>query len=288
MYNPKHAEEVFALMKGAYDLHTHTSPDFVKRSLNDDELLKQADQYGMAGVMLKNHLDPTPARAIIINTSGRYSAKAYSSAVLNLSIGGLNPIAVKYYLQMGAKVIWMPTLHARNQIEYFGRDKNLAHPGIRLLDEEGMLKPEVLVCLDYIKEYDATVATGHISIGESIAVCTAAREKGIRTVLTHPDWTCTTLPVDVQKSLVSQGVMVEKLWFDIGINHVTSEYMAKTIQDLGAENCYMATDRGQAGVEYPAEGMMMFMDAMLDCGLTYDEIYKMTHDNPKKVLGMTE
>lgn len=285
MYKPKHTEKVLALMKGAYDLHTHTSPDFFPRSLDDEELLKQADMYGMAGVMLKNHLDPTPARALLANTTGRYRAKAYGSAVLNLSIGGLNPIAVKYYLQLGAKIIWMPTVHARNQIEYFGRDKNLKHPGIRLLDEDGYLKPEVLECLDLIKEYDAAIATGHISIGESIAVCTASRERGIRTVLTHPDWTCTSLPVDIQKMLADKGVIIEKLWFDIGINHVTAEYMAQTIRDVGAANCYMATDRGQAGKEYPVEGLMMFMDAMLDCGLSDDDIYIMTHENPKKVLG---
>ena len=223
MYTPKHKNEVLELMKGAYDLHTHTSPDFGVRALNDRELLEQADAYGMAGVMLKNHLDPTPARAILANTSGQYTAKAYGSAVLNLSIGGLNPLAVKYYLKLGAKIIWMPTLHARNQIEYFGRDPFANHPGIRLLDENGDLKPEVLEILDLIKEYDATVATGHISIGESIAVCNAARERGVRTVLTHPDWTCTTVPADVQTQLVKKGVILEKLWFDIGINHVTAE-----------------------------------------------------------------
>ena len=136
MYTPKHKNEVLELMKGAYDLHTHTSPDFGARALNDRELLEQADAYGMAGVMLKNHLDPTPARAILANTSGQYTAKAYGSAVLNLSIGGLNPLAVKYYLKLGAKIIWMPTLHARNQIEYFGRDPFANHPGIRLLKME--------------------------------------------------------------------------------------------------------------------------------------------------------
>lgn len=285
MYQPKHAEEVFELMNGAYDLHTHTSPDFWARSLNDRELLQQADAYGMAGVMLKNHLDPTPARAVLANMLGAHQAKAYGSAVLNLTVGGMNPIAVKYYLQLGAKIIWMPTIHARNHIEYFGRDTNIDHPGIRLLDDEGRLKPEVLECLDLIREYDAALATGHISIGESIAVCKEARERGIRIILTHPDWACTTIPAEIQKRLAETGVIIEKLWLDIGIDHVTAEYMSQTIRDVGAGNCYMATDRGQAGKEYPAEGMMMFMDAMLDCGLTYDEIYLMTHDNPRKVLG---
>lgn len=285
MYQPKHADKVLKLMNGAYDLHTHTSPDFGERSLNDGELLKQADMYGMAGVMLKNHLDPTPARATLANLLGGHQARAYGSAVLNLTVGGINPIAVKYYLQLGAKIIWMPTVHARNQMEYFGRDVNIEHPGIRLLDDDGNLKAEVLECLDLIKEFNAAVATGHISIGESIAVCTEARKRGIKTILTHPDWACTTIPVEIQKRMAEMGVIIEKLWFDIGINHVTAEYMAQTIRDVGVEHCYMATDRGQAGKEYPAEGMMMFMDAMLDCGFTYDEIYLMTHDNPKAVLG---
>lgn len=286
MYEPKHKDEVLELMKGAYDLHTHTAPDFGPRSLNDMQLLEQADQYGMAGVVLKNHLDPTPARATLTNISGKYKAKAYGSAVMNLTVGGLNPIAAKYYLQLGAKIIWMPTLHARNQIEYFGKDSFIQHPGIRLLDETGDLKPEVLEILDEIKEYDATVATGHISIGESIAVCNAARERGIRTVLTHPDWACTTVPVEIQTDLVKKGVILEKLWFDIGINHVTEEYMAQTIRDAGVENCYMSTDRGQAGKEYPAEALMMYMDTMLDCGFSVEEIHLMTHENPKRVLGI--
>ena len=53
MYQPRNQEKVLRLMEGAYDLHTHTSPDFFPRALDDFELLRQADQYGMAGVMLK-------------------------------------------------------------------------------------------------------------------------------------------------------------------------------------------------------------------------------------------
>ncbi len=284
MYEPRNKDQVLDLMKGAYDLHTHTSPDFFPRALDDFKLLKQADEYGMAGVMLKNHLDPTPARAILVNSRG-YKAKAYGSAVMNLTVGGVNPIAAQRYLELGAKIIWMPTIHSRNQIEYSKIDGKLNHPGIRLLDEEGNLKAEVLEVLDLVKEYGAAVATGHISIGESIAVCTAARERGIKTILTHPDWACTTVPLEIQKLLVSKGVIVEKLWFDVGLNLVTAGYMAQTIKELGPENCFLATDRGQAGMEFPAEGLMMFMDAMLDEGLTYDQVHYMTHDNPEKIIG---
>lgn len=283
MYQPRN-EQVLKLMESAYDLHTHTSPDFFPRSLDDFELMRQADEYKMAGVMLKNHLDPTPARAHLVNSMG-YKAKAYGSAVMNLSVGGLNPIAAQKSLELGAKIIWMPTIHSRNQIEYSKIDGKLNHPGIRLLDDEGNLKPEVYDILDLVKEYGAAVATGHISIGESIAVCTAARERGIKTILTHPDWACTMVPIEIQKLLVMKGVIVEKLWFDVGLNLITAEYMAQTIKELGPENCFMATDRGQKGLEFPAEGLMMFMDAMLDCGFSAEEVHRMTHENPEKVIG---
>ena len=285
MYQPKH-EEVLEILHGAYDLHTHTAPDFYPRSLDDEELLRQTDEYCMAGVMLKNHLDPTPARAALINASGRYHAKAYGGMVTNISVGGLNPVAVHCALELGAKVVWMPTVHARNQIEYTRLDKFAdKYAGIRLLDEDGALKTEVYEILELIREYGAAVATGHISIGESIAVCSAAREMGIKTILTHPDWTCTTVPIEIQKRLADKGVIVEKLWFDIGLNHITAEYMAKTIWDLGAQNCYLATDRGQKGFEYPVEGLMMFMDAMFDNGLSAREIEIMTHETPERVIG---
>ena len=285
MYQTKH-EEVLELLRGAYDLHTHTAPDFYPRCLNDEELLDQAEQYGLSGVMLKNHLDPTPARAILANEIGKRKVKAYGGIVMNLSVGGLNPVAAHCALDLGAKVVWMPTVHARNQIEYVRLDKfSEGKPGIRLLDEEGNLKPEVLEILELVKSYNATVATGHISLGESVAVCTAARKMGIKTVLTHPDWACTTIPVEIQKKLVDMGVIVEKLWFDVGLNHVTAAYMAQTIRDLGVENCYLATDRGQKNFEYPVEALMMFMDAMLDEGFSKEEVRIMTHDVPERVIG---
>lgn len=285
MYQPRH-DVVLQLMHGAYDLHTHTAPDFYPRCVNDKEILEQADAYGMAGVMLKNHLDPTPARASLANETGNHKVKAYGGIVMNLSVGGLNPIAAHCALDLGAKVVWMPTVHARNQIEYVRLDKFAnGKPGIRLLDEEGNLKAEVLEILELVKQYDAAVATGHISIGESIAVCTAAREMGIRTVLTHPDWACTTVPIEIQKRLVGMGVIVEKLWFDVGLNHVTSAYIAQTIRDLGVSNCYLSTDRGQKNYEYPVEGLMMFMDAMLDEGFSEDEVRTLTHDTPSRVIG---
>ena len=43
------------LMKGACDLHTHPQPSHFPRALDDFALVREADEYGMAGVMIKSH-----------------------------------------------------------------------------------------------------------------------------------------------------------------------------------------------------------------------------------------
>lgn len=283
MYQPKH-EIVYELIKGAYDLHMHPSPDVTERSLNDYEAMQMADKYGMAGILIKNHLDPTPARARLLNESHQFKTKAYSGAVLNKSVGGLNPDTVKLYLDLGADVIWMPTLHAENHIAFYGKGKYCHDHGIRILDENGNLKPEVYDILDLVKEYNAVLATGHISLEESFVLCKEAHSRNIKVVLTHPEWTATFMPIDMQKELLQEGVIFEKLWYDIGLNHVSAAYMADTMKELGFENCYLSTDRGQPGKEYPIEGLMMFMDALLDCGIREKDILTMSHQVPAYLM----
>lgn len=108
-------DQARALLQGSYDLHIHPIPSHVPRLLDDFEVLAQAEEAGMAGVLLKNHYEPTGARAILANRRGEgFRAKAYGAAVLNWPLGGLNPYAVHSALKMGAHVIFMPTRDAAN------------------------------------------------------------------------------------------------------------------------------------------------------------------------------
>ena len=100
-------DQARALLQGSYDLHIHPIPSHVPRLLDDFEVLAQAEEAGMAGVLLKNHYEPTGARAILANRRGEgFRAKAYGAAVLNWPLGGLNPYAVHSALKMGAHVIF--------------------------------------------------------------------------------------------------------------------------------------------------------------------------------------
>ena len=52
-------DQARALLQGSYDLHIHPIPSHVPRLLDDFEVLAQAEEAGMAGVLLKNHYEPT-------------------------------------------------------------------------------------------------------------------------------------------------------------------------------------------------------------------------------------
>ena len=45
------------LIKGGYDLHTHTEPSAFHRALDDFDLVREAGEAGMAGVLIKAHTD---------------------------------------------------------------------------------------------------------------------------------------------------------------------------------------------------------------------------------------
>ena len=102
---------------------------------------------------------------------------------------------------------------------------------------------------------------------------------GIKTVLTHPDWACTTIPVEIQKSWLIWGDR-EKLWFDVGLNHSYGNLHGT--DDTGSWRGKLPSgDRPRTeNFEYPVEALMMFMDAMLDEGFSKEEVRIMTHDVP--------
>ena len=138
-------DQARALLQGSYDLHIHPIPSHVPRLLDDFEVLAQAEEAGMGGVLLKNHHEPTGARALPANRRGEgFRAKAYGAAVLNWPLGGLNPYAVHSALKMGAHVIFMPTRDAANCLfhgdmpgDFFQRE------GISLLDKQRNLGREI-------------------------------------------------------------------------------------------------------------------------------------------------
>ncbi len=280
-------EQARILLKGAYDLHMHAAPSPFNRALDDFDLLQAAGEAGMAGIMLKSHYESTAARAALVNRHSSSTARAYGGIALNWPVGGLNPYAVENALKRGAKIVWMPTRDAQNSLcsgnmpgDFFDRK------GITILDGQGNLNPAVLEMMEIVKRYHAALATGHISPEESILLCQEGVRRGVRMVLTHPEFDRTRIDASTQRELAEQGVWIEKCWYNIAERNCTVQEMAQHIQEVGPDHCFLSSDRGQSGRELPVEGMLQFLSALLKEGISFDSLHRMTHTIPCRVLGI--
>lgn len=277
------------ILCGGYDLHTHTEPSAFHRGLNDFELLEEADALGMAGVLIKAHYGSTAPRAALLNLSGLYKTRAYGGLALNHPTGGLNPYAVENALKMGAAIIWMPTRDSENCLKYGDMPGDFfSRPGISILDRSGghssdSLKAEVREIFELVKKYSGWLATGHLNAAESVLLCREGRKSGVNMILTHPEWDRTKVPGPIQQELAALGVLVEKNWLNLAEASVSPEEMAANIRLAGPEHVYLATDRGQAGAEHPAEGMLRFIETLWNQGFTQTELETMVRTVPARI-----
>lgn len=279
-------DEYKDLINGGYDLHIHTNPSHFNRLLDDFEALEQAKEFGMSGILIKSHYESTAARAkIATKYVGEGKIKAYGSIVLNHPVGGLNPFAVYSALEMGAKIIFMPTRDSLNCLKFGNMDGDFfERKGICILDKNGKLKNEVIKILDIIKEKDGILATGHIATEESMILCREGYKRDIKMILTHPEWPRTRMSAETQQEFVNMGVFVEKCWYNILDNKYPIEEMVATINKIGAQNCFLSTDRGQVQRETPVEGMIKFIELLMKNGINEKQIEDMFKTTPKKII----
>ena len=183
-------QTILELLSGAFDLHVHAGP--YPKTYDDIELLESLEQLGMGGAVVKNHFENTAARAKHFNKHCQTNARLYGSLVLNRHVGGLNPCAVENALKMGAKTIWLPTSHFQSFKELaasqpLAKEKAVFQNiyGISPFDENGNFRPELYEIFDLIKQYDAHLQTGHLSVEEGYLTAKEALRCGVRTAITH-------------------------------------------------------------------------------------------------------
>ncbi len=286
------------LLKGAIDIHVHSSPSIYPRCVDDFELAEQAKASGMKAIVLKAHEESTVSRAKLVSKiiSG---IGVYGSLVLNDYVGGLNPYAVDLAIRQGAKVIWMPTGSAKQHLDHYGGKSDyheqkssvrlLPQKGISVLSEEGTLLPVVYEILDLIKDSEAVLATGHLSPKETKILAEAAFEQGVSKVLiAHPDLKINKMDLSLQSELVRMGAYVEKSMLTLmpSWKSIEPEELVQGIRKLGIERCVLQTDFGQANHPMPTEGYAQFINILREHGVTEEEIRRMACDNPAHLLGI--
>jgi hypothetical protein len=214
-------------------------------------------------------------------------------------VGGINPHVVQSAIQYGARVVWMPSNHSKWHAEYFkisdypqlGRPKKqLPGPGVTILDENGEITPETLTVLDLVAEDDVCLATGHLSLNEIRILQDEANKRGIKKFLvTHANWALCRLDLEVQKELIAKGAYLEYVAVSCSspiFYEQNPEELAAWINELGGDRLVLSSDLGQvAGPSHP-EGMRMLIAALLDNGVPYDTLEKMTKGNPPVLLNL--
>ncbi|MBU5668641.1 hypothetical protein KQI68_02185 [Peptoniphilus sp. MSJ-1] len=278
-------EIINELLDGSYDLHVHSSPSHVKRTTDDIDLIKTASEYNMSGVMIKNHYEPTSGRAALINSHFNFSTKAYGGVVLNTPVGGINPYACESALNLGAKIVWLPTRDAKQSLKYGNMKGDFFNrKGISVLDQKGRLIDKFKEVVEVVKKYDAVLATGHISDEESYKVCNYALEHGIKIILTHPDWVRTKIPVEEQIKLASKGVFIEKVWANLDDGDCSKYEFIEVMKKTNFENIFITTDRGYYTKKSPIESLIDCIEFLLNEGVDKKDIAKMIKTTPKFIM----
>lgn len=291
----KFEKNVLDLLEGAIDIHIHSAPDVYPRLLSDVDLAFSAKEMGMRGILIKNHFFETASRAQVASEVADFNV--FGGIALNLTNGGLNHHAVRMALKLGAKQVWLPTVHA----QYFVNNKthvaNLATlissdvEGIYLLNDDDTLKSELYPIFDLIAEHDAILATGHVTMKEAkIAVREAAKRGVNRIIVTHPVATFVHYGIDDMKEILDLGATyLEHTWNDTTrqVSHpLEIEELYKAIAAMGAKNNIMSTDAGQWLNPPAAQQMGIYIKEMLKHGISEKDVRTMTADNPAKILGL--
>src|SRR5579864_2319705 len=105
-------------LAGAIDMHAHSDPDGVPRSIDAIDLAKLAKSRGMRAIVLKNHYHPTAALAALVRKEVP-GIEVFGGISLDLTVGGVNPAAVEWMTKVKGgygKVVWMPTFDSEHHV----------------------------------------------------------------------------------------------------------------------------------------------------------------------------
>jgi hypothetical protein len=279
------------LVAGSIDMHMH--PGLTKGLSRVDviEAATQARDAGMKAIVFKSH-NFTAAVAMLVSRMVQ-GIRIFGSICLDYEVGGVNIHAVENAVQLGAKVVWMPTFSSSNSINMMRKQGlPLKGEGFSILDKSGRLVPEIEPILSLIQKNDMILATGHISPQEIFALIAAARSIGIKKIIiTHPtdkEFMEKVLTLEEMQQLAKSGAFMEFTIIGILPNEFCHDpaQLAKIIKTIGSEHCILSTDLGQPQNPTPVEGMRLFIATMLHQGLTPDEIIHMVKRNPSALLGL--
>jgi hypothetical protein len=273
-------------LTGVVDIHVHSDPDSMPRSIDAIDAAKLARSRGMRALVLKNHYEPTASLAYLVRKEVP-GIELFGGIALNRTVGGVNAAAVERMPRVKGgwgRVVWMPTFDAENQVRYSKENRPFVS-----VSKNGHLLPEVIEVLTLIAKNNLTLATGHSSPQEDLMLIRTAKDLGIsRIVVTHAMLPPVKMTVDQMKQAAGMGAYLEFVYNAlIGPNKVFEmPQYAAAIRAVGPEHCILSSDLGQAGNPLHPDGLAAFFKGLRGEGFSAAEIDRMSKTNPARLLGM--
>ena len=288
-------------LEGAYDLQVHVGPDVIARRIDDIDCAKEFLAHGMKGFVLKSHYIQTGERAQVV-TKAVPGSRVFGAVTLNHSVGGLNPVAVEIAGRSGCRIVWMPTVDAKNETagRLDGGDTKLpfwakiqrelaaegiSPPPLSVVDESGEVIEAARRCLERIAKHNMILATGHLGRREIFALVKAAKTMGLKKVLvTHAEFPSQSLTADEQQDLADRGALIEHCFTTTYTAKATWSSAFENIRKVGVARSVISTDLGQTINPPVAEGFAMFAQKLLDAGFSESDVRTMAVTNPTRLV----
>ncbi|MGO9457582.1 MAG: DUF6282 family protein [Acidimicrobiales bacterium] len=288
--------DVAPIMTGAIDIHCHGYPEaLVDTGWDFGEICRADYDAGMRAICCKSHRIDTAPMAYFLQqmmdqygreTGKRNRFRVFGGVVLNYSVGGLNPIAVKTSLKVGGRCVWLPSHDAAHHRQVLGEEG-----GIEILTPDGGLRPELFEIFDLVAEYGAILDTCHLGTRERLVVIEEARRAGVeRVLITHPQFSVNRASPEQQAEMGALGAYVGLYMYGT-VPHFNNpgcdrEEMIEIIRKVGPERLVLSTDHGSMLLPPPVEGMKLYIRLLLAMGVSRADIETMVKDNPAWLLGL--
>lgn len=286
------------ILKGILDIHVHAGPSVANREVDAADMLKEAIVAGYRGFLVKDHYFPSCMGVKMVQEHcDANGVEIYSSMALNHAMGLFNPMAVDAAINMGAKIIYFPTVSSKNHIDHHkgnftGSGKmSVPETPVVYVDENGVMDPAAVEVLKLMAERDVVLGTGHGSAWEIDHLVEKALEVGVKRILVnHPQfhigatyeqmtkWAGLGAYIEMNVCVFSSGSIMGTL---------DDQVIADMLKAVPLEQLILDSDMGQKGNGSPVEGMFRFIRLLMDkFGLSETDINLIAKVNPAKLLGV--
>lgn len=278
-------------IENAVDLHCHYGPDGIGGMLEADdsdrgilavETAREALENGYRAIVLKAHgfASTSLAENIAQLVPG---LGVFGGICTDYPTGGLNVYAVELALSHGARIVWLPTVHSTADFGHYPmNDRHRTLGPVRVLDEDNHLVPAVHDIFDMVRQKNAILATGHISVDEHYAVAKEFGSSG-RIVVTHAGESrdgpglspgqCAEL-ADLGATIELTAMTCREIF---GLEPKSHEDMLAILRGVGIQRCALSTDYGwsRSLVPRPTAGLRGFLEALWTVGVPERDLLEM-------------